>query len=186
MISFSSQRILMMMLLALVSGCASWVTPRVSLVSVNSEYLLLAAQQQWQVHHEESDYRLQAVVQIEDARWTLVFMDSLGQRLATLVQDQEGLDIQSHKSHPLDKDSGELAQSLQFIYWPLADLQQQPVEGWSFNPVESGRQVFFSGILAAQIDYLDANPWQGSARYANNKSEFRLVIESRQLHAQKR
>ena len=175
-----------MLLLLAMGGCALWGTPRFPLLVMNSEYSQLVAQQQWLVHQHDKDYRLQAVVQIDDARWTLVFMDSLGQRLATLVQDQAGLDVQVHKSHSLDGRWTELAQSLQFANWPLADLRQQGVEGWTFTAAQGVRQVYFSGILAGHVAYLDDNPWQGTVRYANNKSDLRLVIQSRQLRSQKR
>ena len=176
----------LMLLLLTVTGCALWGTPRFPLLGMNSDYARLVAQQQWLVNQHDRDYRLQAVIQIGDARWTLIFMDSLGQRLATLVRDQAGLDVQVHESHALNGHWTTLAQSLQFIYWPLADLQQQGAEGWNFATGEGVRQVYFSGILAGHVDYLDANPWQGTVRYTNNKSDLRLVIESRQLQSQKR
>lgn len=175
-----------MLLLLVMGGCALWGTPRFPLSAINSEYSQLVAQQQWLVHQRDKDYRLQAVIQIDDARWTLVFMDSLGQRLATLVQGQAGLEVQAHKPHPLDGRWTELAQSLQFAYWPLVDLRQQGAESWTFTAAQGVRQVYFSGILAGHVDYLDDSPWQGTVRYANNKSDLRLVIQSRQLRSQKR
>lgn len=176
-------KIVWLMALLLLGGCALFGGGHFPLATSNSEYSLLVAQQQWRVHRDGKDYRLQTVVQINERRWTLVFMDSLGRRLATLVQDQGELALDIHKSHPLDRRWTELAQSLQFIYWPLPDLRRQAGEGWTFSAASGVRQVYFSGILAGQVDYLDDNPWQGTARYANNKSDLHLVIESRQLRS---
>lgn len=173
-------------LLMLVSGCAIFSARPLPLLASNSHYELLVAQQQWHVRADGTDYRLQAIMQINDTQWTLVLLDSLGQRIATLVQDGQRLDIQRHKSHPLNAHLLILAQRLQFSLWPLADLQQQALADWSFATVDGVRQVYFSGILNGHISYSDANPWQGTVRYTHNKGDFRLVIESRQLRAQER
>lgn len=173
-------------ILMCVSGCAFFQLSRVPLLSNNSEYSLLVAQQQWHVTRAGKDYRLQTVVQIEEHRWTLVVMDSLGQRLATLVQEQQELTVQTHKSHPLQRQWTELAQALQMVYWPLADLQQFGAEGWDFRASDKVREVFFSGILAGHVVYSDDTPWQGITRYTHNKSGLQLVIESRPLRVQER
>lgn len=170
----------------LLSACSFLSAPRFANVSSNSEYSLLVAQQQWRVGRGGSDYRLQAMVQIDDARWTLVLMDTLGQRLATLVQNQQELAIQVHKSHPLQRQWRELARHFQIVYWPLADLQRQNGENWRFAASEKVREAFFSGILADHVVYSDDTPWQGTARYTDNKSDLRLVIESRLLRVQER
>lgn len=172
-------------ILVLLSGCALLQPPPISLLNTNSEYSLLVVQQQWQVSRAGEDYRLQAMLQLEERRWTLVIMDSLGQRLATLVHEQ-ALAVQIHKSHPLQRHWVELAQKLQFIYWPLADLQQLGVEGWIFSDREKVREVLFSGILAGHVVYSDDTPWQGITRYTHNKSGLQLVIESRPLRVQER
>ncbi|MGB3609599.1 MAG: DUF3261 domain-containing protein [Cellvibrio sp.] len=176
----------LLLLPLLLSACVLVDRPRLYTAPTNSDYSLLVAQQQWQVTRGDGSYRLQTMVQVDDARWTLVFMDSLGQRLATLVQDQQALTVQTHKSHPLQRHWPELGQRFQMIYWPLADLRQGQEQGWHFTAGERVREAFFSGILAGHVVYSDDTPWQGTARYTDNKSDLRLVIESRLLRVQER
>src|SRR5690606_41473867 len=99
----------------------------------------------WRVGRGGSDYRLQAMVQIDDARWTLVLMDTLGLGLATLVQNQQELAIQVHKSHPLQRQWRGLARHFRIVYWRLADLQRQNAEDRRVAPSEEVTEAFFSG-----------------------------------------
>lgn len=170
----------------LLSSCALFAPQRFPLLLTNSDYSRVVAQQQWLLDYRGQTQRLQAMVELTETQLTLVLLDSFGQRIATLRQDAQGLDIQRLKSHLIDPLLPQLHQVLQFTYWPLADLQQRGEPHWAFSEAEGVRQVSFSGILADQIHYQDDRSWQGIARYTNNKSDFQLVIESSQLQGIRR
>src|SRR5690606_41039163 len=102
------------------------------------------------------------------------FMDLDSQFLLILNQGGQALAIQVHKSHPLQRQWRELARHFQIVYWPLADLQRQNGENWRFAASEKGREAFFSGILAGHVVDSDDTPWQGAARYTDNKSDLRM------------
>jgi hypothetical protein len=172
--------------LSMLGACALFGGQRFPVLVANSEYSRVVAQQQWHLVMDEQSHRLQAMIETGEAQLTLVLLDTLGQRIATLKQDERGLDIERHISHPIDPLLPHVWQTLQFIYWPLADLQQHGAPQWTFTEAAGVRQVYFSGILAGQIHYQNYSPWQGTARYANNKNGFQWVIESSQLQAIKR
>ena len=162
----------------------SWLSPpRFPLLTANSEYRQLLAQQQWQIHFGDQDYHVSAVLQINDDATTLIFMDSLGQRMMTLTHTAAGLNIQKQRAHPISPLLPQLMEAVQFIYWPMADLYTHQQPDWTFEAEQGLRRVYFSGILAALVEYQTDNPLQGTVHYDNKKSDFHLIIKSSPLQS---
>lgn len=165
--------------------CAcSWLKPTsFPLVPANSRYLHLVAQQQWHIHYEQQDYRLNAVMQINGEVTTLIFLDAMGQRLVTMEQSSSGMSIQQTRAHPLRPLWSDLLAAAQFIYWPMNDLVSHAPPEWTFEGDQRVRYQYFSGILAALAEYQSGTPWQGTVLYDNKKNDFQLRIKSSPLES---
>lgn len=138
------------------------------------------AQQQWLIRYADQDYSLAVVVECGAQSWQWIMLNNLGQRLATASVIAGKVKIEQHQSHPLNKLLPDLLEAWQFSYWPLADLQQAGQSRWVFTEYPGRREVYFSAILRATIEYQNKNPWQGSLNY--NNSDFQLLIHSQLLN----
>jgi len=175
-------QILFCLLLANISAC-SWLQPKTNnLLAITSDTQTRVAQQQWRLTYEQQQYLLQVIVERSADHWQWVLMNSLGQRLATVTSIAGVVRIEQQQSHPANKLLPDLLQAWQFSYWPLIDLQQHADKAWQFSGSHTHREVLFSGILRAAIDYSTQNPWQGSVQYYDKKRHFQLFIESQLLN----
>lgn len=169
-------------LLALLSSCSTFFSAKhYPLLTNNSSIASWATQQQWMVARDKQTYRLQAVMEVESTSWKLVVLDSLGQRLFTATSQNNLVSIDREQSHPLDDLIHELVEAAQWSYWPLTDLQKQTAPEWQFKQDQHIREIYFSGILRASINYHSDLPLNGSLRYDNYNKKFALTIESQQL-----
>lgn len=175
-------RILLCLLWLSLSACSLWQAKPKDLLTVSSDAQRYVAQQQWRVNDGAQQYLLQVIVERGADHWQWVLMDSLGQRLVTAAAVGGKVTIAQHQSHPLNKRLPELLQAWQFSSWPLLDLQQKSAAAWLFQGDASHRDIWFSGIVRATIDYSAQNPWSGSLHYVDRKNQFDLTIESQLLN----
>lgn len=175
--------------LCLASACSHFAGTNFPLSSVSSESRTHIAQQQWQLTYKDKQYLFQVMVERSVDHWQWIMLDNLSQRLATVSVRRGVVSIEQHQAYFARQLLPELLEALQFSYWSLADLQQIGAAGWSFHASPNHRDIYFSGILRATVDYQaapattkDANPWQGNLVYDNRKSHFQLRIESQLLN----
>ncbi|ACE86208.1 DUF3261 domain-containing protein [Cellvibrio japonicus] len=188
--------LLMFLALAILSGCSFVGTRDFPLQVTTSDQHTYVVQQQWQVYAQGRDYALEVIVERRAARWRLIMLNQLGQRLVTVESDGQRLHVERHLSHPATRQLPDLLQAWQFGFWPLADLQGVDPR-WVFSEGNGRREVYFSGILRATIERLAVNenkagdsgpqaasgllnPWQGSLSY--NTADLRLLIHSQPLN----
>ncbi len=176
------------------SACSFLPARHFPLSSVTSETQTRVAQQQWQLHYNKELYSLQVIVERTPAHWQWIMLNNLGQRLATATVTDTRINIEHHQSHPANSLTPELLEAVQFSYWSLQDLQNIDGANWKFQERIGHRDIYFSGILRATVDYQtnssggaesklqDKNIWQGGLKYDNKKSNFYLVIESQLLN----
>ena len=168
--------------IAILCSCSTFFSEKhYPLMTNNSSAAPWAAQQQWIVTRDAQTYRLQAVMEVEHAAWKLVVLDSLGQRLFTATSQNSVVSIDRQQSHPLDDAFTDLAEAAQWSFWPLEDLQKQTAPQWQFKQDQHIREIYFSGILRASINYQSVSPLNGTLRYDNYAKKFGLTIESQQL-----
>lgn len=166
------------------------------LSSVTSEAHTVVAQQQWQLHYNKEQYSLQVIVERTPTHWQWIMLNNLGQRLATATVTGATINIAQQQSHPANPLIRELLEAVQFSYWPIEDLQNMDNLNWTFQEGVGHRDIYFSGILRATVNYQlknqgnssgmpednYKNKWRGGLTYDNKKSDFHLVIESQLLH----
>ncbi len=173
---------LLMVLLAL-GACSTMSRSDFSLLATSSDAQLRIAQQQWQITRGTDSYAVEVIVERSATQWRWIMLNQLGQRLATVASDGGEISIERHTSHPANRLLLQLLDAWQFSYWPLADLQAANSR-WVFVEQGGRREVSFSGILRATIEYPQitdpVNLWQGSLSY--NAREFRLLIHSQPLN----
>jgi hypothetical protein len=168
-------------LLATLSGCSTFLSAKHYPLLTHNTTAPWAAQQQWMITRDTQTYRLQAVIEVELTSWKLVVLDSLGQRLFTAASQNNTVLIERQKSHPLDYLITELVEAAQWSYWPLDDLQKQTAPQWQFKQDQHIREIYFSGILRASINYQSISPLESILRYDNYAKKFGLTIESQLL-----
>ncbi len=148
------------------------------LSSVSVEAQNVVAQQQWQLSYEKKLYSLQVIIERTPIDWQWIMLNNLGQRLATARVIGTELNIQYQQSHPANALVAELLEAVEFSYWPIRDLQNSAKSGWTFTESKMRRDIYFSGILRASVNYESENLWQGRLSYENKKRNFQLLIES--------
>ncbi len=170
------------------SACSIFPSKHFPLSSATSETQTQVAQQQWQLSYDKEQYSLQVVVERTPTHWQWIMLNNLGQRLATATVTGSHIKIEQQQSHPANSLIPELLEAVQFSYWSLTDLQKMESLNWSFQERTGHRDIYFSGILRAAIDYNAENGnkiesvWQSHLTYDNKKSNFHLVIESQLLN----
>ena len=187
--------LLLTVLMVGVSACSFFSAKHFPLSSGTSETETLVAQQQWQLVYNEEQYSLQVIVERTPTHWQWIMLNNLGQRLATATVTGSVLNIEHEQSHPADALIPELLEAVQFSYWPVRDLQNIDRLNWKFQERAGHRDIYFSGILRATVDYqinnqgqpdfdnsTNKNIWQGELTYDNKKSNFRLAIQSQLLN----
>jgi hypothetical protein len=187
------QSLLLILLAVSISACSFFPMKKFPLSSVTHETRTLAAQQQWQLSYNNEHYLLQVILERTPIHWQWIMLNNLGQRLATATITGTVINIQQQQSHPANALIPDLLEAVQFSYWSLRDLQNIGNTQWNFHERTGHRDIYFSGILHATVDYqstgenAEANvnhdgKWQGNLRYDNKKSNFHLVIESQLLN----
>lgn len=200
------QSLLLIVVAVAVSACSFLAMKNFPLSSMTSETGTSAAQQQWQLSYNDEQYLLQVIVERTPNHWQWIMLNNLGQRLATATVTGAEIKIEQQQSHPANKLIPDLLEAVQFSYWSLADLQKMGSTEWRFAERTGHRDIYFSGILHATVDYQSSNgagavsptthdgKWQGSLKYEkknsydkksgydNKKSDFHLVIESQLLN----
>ena len=172
----------------MLTGCSSLSEKHFPLSSLTSDAQTHVAQQQWQINQGNEHFSLQVIVERTPERWQLIMMNNLGQRFATALITGDHVTVEQLQSHPANKLIPELLDAVQFSFWPLADLQKPTVSDWRFTDDAKHRDIYFSGILRATVDYTNENLWQGNLVYTtkktkfNKKSNFQLLIESQLLN----
>ncbi len=170
------------------SACSIFPSKHFPLSSATSETQTQVAQQQWQLSYDKEQYSLQVVVERTPTHWQWIMLNNLGQRLATATVTGSEIKIEQQQSHPANVLIPELLEAVQFSYWSLSDLQKMDGLNWSFQEHAGHRDIYFSGILRAAIDYSAESGnktegvWQGHLTYDNKKSNFHLSIESQLLN----
>lgn len=150
------------------------------LLPANENGSVQIAQQQWQLNDGEKTYTFQVVIERGHGDWQWIMLNQFGQRVATASMKARVLKIDEYQSHPANKFIPQLLEALEFSYWPLNELQQAGQARWVFTEYPGRREVYFSAILRATIEYQNENPWQGSLNYKN--SDFQLLIHSQLLN----
>jgi len=169
-----------LLLALLLASCSLMQRP--SFQAGHEPHALVAAQQQWHLSLGGENYHLQALLELDDSGLRAVVMDSLGRRLVTLNQQQGVVHQKVHQRHPAKAFWPRLMESLQFIFWPLADLQNAQSTSWRFHETAQGhRQISFDNKVIGSIEYRSPDPWQGESYYLNEDEDFALLIESRKL-----
>lgn len=153
------------------------------MLATTSDTQMRVAQQQWQVQQGNQHYVLDVIVERSAGHWRWIMLNNLGQRLATAEAKRGQVRIEQQQSHPVNRLLPTLLQAWQFSYWPLADLQSADPH-WLFADSTNRREVRFSGILRATIEYPPVmpgiSPWQGSLTY--DARPLRLLIHSQSLN----
>ncbi|MES2822116.1 MAG: DUF3261 domain-containing protein [Pseudomonadota bacterium] len=200
------QSLLLILVADALSGCSFLAMKKFPLSSMTSETRTSAAQQQWQLSYNDEQYLLQVIVERMPTHWQWIMLNNLGQRLATATVTGSVINIEQQQSHPVNKLIPDLLEAIQFSYWSLTDLQKIGNTEWSFAETAGHRDIYFSGILHATVDYQSSDgasaedhanhdsKWQGGLKYEkknsydkkssydNKKGDFYLVIESQLLN----
>jgi hypothetical protein len=176
-------RVFLLGALLVLGACTTLKRSDFTLLTGCSDQQVRVAQQQWQVQQGTKHYSLEVIVERSANHWRWIMLNQLGQRVVTAESSGGQVQIERHQSHPANPLLPELLQAWQFSYWPLADLQTANPR-WLFVERDGRREVSFSGILRAAIQYQPItdrdNPWQGSLNY--NTHGFDLLIHSQPLN----
>lgn len=163
--------VLLLVGLFLLAGCNTLTAPLNEAPIVNTHVKALVAQQQWSISVKQRtpvNYQLMVVAEAHQEGFTLIFMNGLGLRLATVTSVENKLRVEQQLSHPLAKEWLYFAELFQWALWSEKDLQQAGI--LSVMPTARGRQISSFDIVRALIDYkspTDADTlvrtWQGEA-----------------------
>lgn len=139
------------------------------------------AEQRLTISRPGGSSTLQAFVDVDASKISVVGATALGARVLTLTYDASGLQAQRVSPGPVPED---VLRDLQLVGWPLAALQQA-VAGtdWRIEEPRAGtRQVWRGEMPVAEIHYAGRSPWDGHAWLVNLEQRYTLDIESRTLH----
>lgn len=165
-----------------VSGC-SLFKPVSRLAAIAPVVCPPASQQQWALSWKAEQSRLMIVTQCEETiaggRWQWFLLNQLGQRVATAQSRQGQVDIEYLSGHPASDLVPQLVEAWQLLTFELATLKAQSSDAWSFSEQLGQREIRFSGILRAEINYPTGNDDSGPITYTADT--FSVVILSEVL-----
>lgn len=165
--------------LIFLSGCQNFQASSFSVMPVQSSQVGLAAFQQIEVLRDDKYQRFEAAIEFTQAKMTLVILSELSQHLATVSIEDGRLELvrQGVFSSPVPVDY--LAQGLQYIFWPMASVEQFFLDSeWSIIARAQRREFYFRGKLASYVDYDTACPWVGGAEYVDILNNYKVIVKS--------
>lgn len=180
--------LILLVALATLSGCQLWrplaptPVPELPLLRLPPASLgtHLSLHQQLSVQHAGQNRQLEVLLEIEPQQLQLAAM-SLGLQVLHLQFDGQTLTQQRHPLLPAQVDSARILRDLQLAYWPAAPLQAALPAGWRLVELPGQRQLWWQQQRVMQLDYSQAERWQGQIRLENLSQQYRLQIESRAL-----
>lgn len=127
--------------------------------------------------------RLMVVTQCEETsaggRWQWFLLNQLGQRIATAQSRQGLVEIKYLSGHPASDLVPRLVEAWQLLTFDLEALKAQSSDAWSFTEQHGQREIRFSGILRAEINYPIGNDDSGAIAYTADT--FSVVIRRQVL-----
>ena len=126
---------------------------------------------------------LQAVVDVNPQRITVVGLTAMGNRVFSVSYDGSSLKSDTSPLAPKQLQPERVLVDMQLVLWPYAALQQA-LDGshWQLSePAERTRRLRRDGKLIAEIHYADTDAWRGRAWLSNFEYGYALAIESQPL-----
>ncbi len=164
------------------SGC-SMFKPLPVLAAIEPAVCPSASQQQWALSWEEQQSRLMVVTQCnetpEGTRWQWYLLNQLGQRIATAHNHEGQVAIDYFSAHPASDLIPRLVEAWQLSEFELATLKSQSSDLWSFSEHSGQREIRFSGILRAEINYPTRDANSGPINFISNA--FSVEIHRQEL-----
>jgi hypothetical protein len=179
--SVSPLRSLIVVVAALLAGCATHVAPpaKISLASPSA----LSPRSATQVIHAVYGARaitLSTAIQLDAAKLKVVGVTATGQRLFTVGWD--GVTVTAEKSIfvPASVDPERVLADVQLALWPLAAVQKTfGAAGLEVSePFAGVRRLRRGDALVAEVHYAGADPWNGRLWFVNFQYDYSLTIDT--------
>jgi hypothetical protein len=155
----------------LVSGCAFLGEQKLNFVPVNHHIL----HQQWQITSPEGMRSYEAVVDWGPDKQHVFLLDEFGQRSATWdISKEEWISIRLGFKRESLPDQMWMKHST-LIYFPESGYSSGPV---TFIGDQNKRQAFVSGILCAEFEMSNGNPWDGAIKVRVPAQELNGTVNS--------
>jgi Protein of unknown function (DUF3261) len=143
----------------------------------------------------ERDATLNCVVAVTPEKITIIGMTALGLRAFTVKYDGKQVSAEAQAAVPQAIPPNRLVNDLQFVYWPLATLQQAFANSeWQVTePAPNTRRLRRGERLVAEVHYAQTkvaneqganrfvDQWNGRAWLVNFEHGYSLNIESQRL-----
>ena len=178
----NSAFVALMLLLVSALGCSVFQASTL-LPAITPQVCPAASQQQWVLSWRGQQTRMMVIAHceqtLEGARWQWLLLNQLGQRIAAAYNNGGQTNIDYSAPHPAKALVPKLVEAWQLIEFDIATLEAQSAQGWSFVERVGQRQIWFSGILRAEISYPVGNA--GSTPIVYTASEFNVAIRRQAL-----
>lgn len=183
-------RYLILAMLVMVAGCASSPPPtntgqgqeRFLSVSPASLGYSLSLSQIVTGHHDGQTYNMRFELDIGPSRLAIVGLSPLGVTLFTIVQDEDGLSVETPVQGPIVFDPRHMLFDLYATYWPRQALQPALSRiGMRLDEAADGSTRRIEGLdgnLIAEIQYLPKPTKTGKIEIQHFDFPYRLSIET--------
>lgn len=174
----------LILLLALLGGCASEVTRLPALRLAPAAFAgSVSLTQRLSVTplpaNNSSPRTLDALLEISPEQVQLAGF-ALGQRILTVSWDGQSLTSSRHALLPKEVDEQRVLRDVQLVYWPLATAQAALPAGWALSEEGNTRTLAINQQSAITIRYHATPRWAGLAELENTLEHYRLVIDSKE------
>ncbi len=138
------------------------------------------AQQILRAAFGEHEATLRSVVHVTPQQIEVVVLTALGQRAMSVTWDGKDWQVETAPMVPSGLRPESLLADVQLALWPLPALQAAyHAAGWEVSEPGGGvRRLRHDGRLVAEVDYADADPWQGRYWISNFRFGYSLAVEA--------
>lgn len=172
----------LLLMLSIISACAN-LHPKTEPSNANGLPLAMPlgpARQVMQQIQAEWDGRRETflcALELDNRHIAMAALSPDGMSLFNL--DYDGRQLRQDK-HPLLPDNLQpqlFISDLQFIYWPLSELEPKLPAGWHFETRTNGRNLYHGDEKQAEVQYLSAEaPWPKTVVLINYIHNYHLHI----------
>jgi len=177
-------------------GACSLLTPKQESLLLVSPVALgdRTVEQQLQIRWQGGERVIDAALEIEDGRLSLVLM-AFGMRVLSLEYD--GKTFTQERFVPHAPDGVRILNDLMMIAAPRDDLRDALPKGWTLEEHlasgisdegatagSAGREIFVDGMKQIEIHYagcFPANPWRGKVILKNLAKGYELILVSHEI-----
>ena len=133
----------------------------------------------------EHEATLRSVVHVTPDRIEVVILTAMGQRAMSVTWNGKDWQVEAAPMVPSGLHPESLLADVQLALWPLPVLQTAyHAAGWEVSEAGGGvRRLRHGGKLVAEVDYADADPWQGRYWISNFRFDYSLAVQAEPAQA---